>query len=216
MADGQAADRNRLIQVSGIITDDEKKPVPHVSVISTRLRRGTVSEVTGIYSLISVPGDTVFVSAMGYKRFFFRVPAEIEGRIYKRDFSLVSDTISIEGVNIFPWKTYDEFKRDVIANQPVLSPEERNMYENLAAIQYYIANTASYRISPEAGYRMAMNQHVDRYVTNQQYPSNNLLNPLAWAKFFSGVKNGLLRNQKAELDKRIKTSKPRKRKSGQD
>jgi len=196
LSQGQVADRNRLIQVNGIITDDENHPVPHVSIISTRLRRGTVSEYTGIYSLISVPGDTVFVSALGYKKMTFQVPAAFDGRLYKRDLSLISDTISIEGVTIFPWKNYQEFKREVLANQPVMKPELRYMYENLANIQYTIANTPAYSSSPEAAYRLSVNQHANNVVTRGQYPVNNLLNPIAWAKFFSGVKSGLLKNQK--------------------
>lgn len=214
-ASGQGPGRNRLIQVNGIITDFENHPVPHVSIISTRLRRGTVSEMSGIYSLISVPGDTVFVSALGYKRLTFQVPPGFDGRLYKKDLMLVSDTISIEGITIFPWKNYEEFKREVLANLPVMKPEIKNMYDNLAAIQYYIENTPSYRVSPEAGFRMAMNQHVDRYISNQQYPSNNLLNPVAWARFFSGMKNGLLKNQKTDQDKKVKV-RTRKKKSNQD
>ena len=214
MATGQVADRSRLIQVNGIITDDENHPVAHVSIISTRLRRGTVSEMTGIYSLISVPGDTVFVSALGYKRMTFQVPASIDGRLYKKDLSLVSDTISIEGVNIFPWRNYQEFKREFLANQPVMKPEMRYMYQNLAAIQYAIANTPAYSSSPEAAYRLSVNQHADNVVTRGQYPYNNLLNPIAWAKFFSGVKDGLLKNQKTAQT--TKKAKVRKKKSTGD
>jgi hypothetical protein len=212
-ANSQGTDRNRLIQVNGIITDDDNRPVPHVSIISTRLRRGTVSEMTGIYSLISMPGDTVFVSALGYKRITFQVPAAVEGRLYKRDISLVSDTISIEGVNIFPWKNYQEFKREVLANQPVMKPEIRFMYENLANIRTTIANTPAYSASPEAAYRLSMNQHADNVVTHGQTPVNNILNPIAWAKFFNGVKGGLLKNQETtETTKkaRVKKKKPAK------
>jgi hypothetical protein len=211
---GQQSEKGKLLQVSGIITDDENKPVPHVSIISKRLRRGTISEMTGIYSLISMTDDTVLISALGYKTFSFRVPPVFDGKIYKKDISLVSDTISIGVVNIFPWKTYDEFKRDVIANQPVMSPEVRYMYENLANIQYAIANNPSYSVSPEAGYRLAMQQHANAYMTRNQLPSNNLLNPFAWAKFFSGVKNGLLKNEKSTQATRTK-AKSKKKKSNQ-
>ena len=214
ISSGQVSDRNRLIQVNGIVTDDENHPVPHVSVISTRLRRGTVSEYTGIYSLISVPGDTVFISALGFKKMTFQVPAGIEGRLYKKDITLVSDTISIEGVNIFPWKNYQEFKREVLANQPVMKPEIRFMYENLASIRYTLANTPAYSSSPDAAYRLSVNQQADNVVTRGQTPYNNLLNPIAWAKFFSGVKNGLLKNQKTTQT--TKKAKVRNKKSNED
>jgi len=205
---GQQSEKNKLLQVSGFIFDDENNPVPRVSIISKKLRRGTISEMTGIYSLIALPEDTVLISALGYKLFTFTVPPGFEGKVYKKDVSLISDTISIGGVNIFPWKNYDEFKRDVLANMPTMKPEIRYMYENLANIQYAIANNPSYSVSPEAGYRMAMQQHVNSYVTKNQSPPNNLLNPFAWAKFFQGVKHGLLKNQKSP-----ETTKPAKNKS---
>lgn len=205
---------NSLIQVSGIITDDEKKPVVHVSIISQRLRRGTISEETGIYSVISLPGDTIHVSALGYKNYLFRVPPDLEGRHYKKDISLVSDTISIEGVNIFPWKTYEEFKRDVLAHKVVTKPEIQFMYDNLASIRYALANNPSYSVSPEAGYRMAMQQNSDAVIYRNQPPVNNLLNPFAWAKFFNGLKSGLLKNQKTEKATKTK-SKEKKKKTNQ-
>jgi hypothetical protein len=208
---GQQNNQRRLIQVSGIITDDSRSPVPHISIISQKLKRGTISELTGIYSLISLPGDTVFVSGLGYKRTTFNVPEDFDGHLYKKDITLISDTISIEGVTILPWKTYEEFKRDVLAHQPVIKPEIQNMYDNLNLIQSTIANTQSYKVSPEAGYRLAMQQNANEFITRNQYPSNNLLNPFAWAKFFSGIKNGLLKNHKST--KSSNSTKPAKVKS---
>lgn len=211
---GQETERYKLVQVSGIITNDENSPVPHASIISTRIRRGTISEVTGIYSLISVPGDTVFVSALGYKKYTFSVPLVIDDKLYKKDIILVSDTISIEGVTILPWRNYEEFKRDVLASIPVMKPEVRYMYENLASIQATLNNNPSYSVSPEAGYRLAMQQNANNVMTRNQTPVNNLLNPFAWAKFFSGVKSGLLKNQKTARP--VRQEKVKKKKSGQD
>ncbi len=207
----QVADKHTLIQVNGIIIDDTRNPVPRVSIISRRLRKGTISEQTGIYSLISLPGDTVYVSALGYKRFTFEVPLTVNGRFYKKDLVLVSDTISIEGVSIFPWKSYDEFKRDVLANQSVMSPQLKNMYDNLASIKTTLENAPTYGVSPEAGYRMAMQQVGDANYTRGQSPANNLLNPFAWAKFFSGVKKGLLKNEKTP--EKVKKARVKKTKS---
>ncbi len=213
---GQESDSNKLVQVSGIITNDENGPVPHVSILSTMLRRGTISELTGIYSLISLPGDTVFVTALGYKKYTFRVPQDFNDKIYKKDIILISDTISIEGVTILPWKTYEEFKREVLASIPVMKPEVRYMYENLASIQATLDNNPSYSASPEAGFRMAMQQNANNIMTRNQTPYNNLLNPFAWAKFFNGVKNGLLKNQKTDQAAKKSKTRTRKKKSGQE
>lgn len=211
---GQVNERNSLIQVSGIITDEENNPVPNAGLFSHKLRRGTISELSGIYSIISLPGDTIDLSALGYKRMAFYVPDKIEGRQLNKDIVLVTDTLKIDGVIILPWKTYEEFKRDVLAHQPVLKPEIKNMYDNLALIHNTIANSSSYKVSPEAGYRYAMQQNASSMMTRNQYPVNNLLNPFAWAKFFNGVKRGLLKNQKS-TESATPRSKIKKKKASQ-
>lgn len=207
---GQADQRKKLIQASGFVSSDENQPVYNAAVVSHSLKRGTISEITGIYSIISVPGDTITVSALGFKKYSFSIPASFEGKIYKKDVVLVSDTISIQGINIFPWKTYEEFKREFLSTKPVMKPEIQYMYENLASIQRSIEGASNYKVSPEAGFRMAMQQNANAQMTRNQYPVNNLLNPFAWAKFFSGLKSGMLKNEKSEQE-----TKTRAKKSGQ-
>lgn len=207
---GQVSSGDKFIQVSGIITDEESHPVPHVSIISHKLRRGTLSELTGVYSVISLPGDTIYLSSLGYKNTEVFVPQNVEGRQFTKDIVLQFDTIVIKDVMILPWKTYEEFKRDMLTEEP-LKPEIRNMYENLAALQQSILNSSGSRIAPEAGYRYAMQQNFKAMSTKNQYPVNNLLNPFAWAKFFNGVKHGLLKNQKSTQTSSTKT-KVRKKK----
>ncbi|MFN8241862.1 MAG: carboxypeptidase-like regulatory domain-containing protein [Bacteroidales bacterium] len=211
LSHGQTKEKGKLIQVNGFITDDQKSPVPHVSIYSHKLRRGTISEYSGIYSLISIPGDTVYISALGYKRQEFTVPLEVDGKYYKQDVSLVSDTISIEGVTIFPWRNYEEFKREVLASIPEEKQEIKNMYANLANIQASIANRQAYAVSPEAGYRLYMQQNANMLMTRNQTPYNNLLNPFAWAKFFNGVKHGLLKNQKSTQAEKTRNKSKKKK-----
>jgi len=194
----QVGQKPQLIQASGVIVNSENEPVYNASVMSQKLRRGTISEITGIYSVISMPGDTITISALGYKKYVYGIPSDFDGRIYKHDVMLVADTISIKGITIFPWKTYEEFKREFLATRPVIKPEIQYMYENLALIQESINQTGTYTVTPEAGFRMAMQQNANAIMTRNQNPANNLLNPFAWAKFFNGLKSGLLKNEKSE------------------
>lgn len=183
------------MQVTGIISDEENNPVPGVSIMSHKLRRGTISELSGIYNIISLPGDTILFRALGFKNASITIPIELETKQLTQDVKLQNDTIVIKDVVIFPWRSYEEFKRAVLA-QKNTKPEIINMYENLASIQNSILNAPNYSVSPEAGYRMAMQQNANALYSKGQSPVNNLLNPFAWAKFFSGIKHGLFKNQK--------------------
>jgi hypothetical protein len=61
ITNGQITDRERVIQVTGIITGEDSIPVPGVSVISHKLRKGTISEISGVFNVISMPGGLVLL-----------------------------------------------------------------------------------------------------------------------------------------------------------
>lgn len=208
---GQTDETRKYIQVSGLIVDASYFPVPGVAVISHKLHKSTVSERTGIYSITSIPGDTIFFRALGFKRYHTIIPVGYEEKNCKVDIVLDIDTISISEVTIFPWKTYNEFIKDMAKERPV-DPIIENMNDNIASIYVAIANETNAKISGATGFRYAMEQNFTAMSTRNQYPVNNLLNPFAWAKFISGVKNGLFKNQKfnkpvnAKVRKKIKSS----------
>jgi hypothetical protein len=188
-------DEKRLVQLSGFISDESHTPVPGVAVISRKLHKSTVSELTGIYSITSTPGDTVFFRALGFKRYHTIIPETYSEAICKVDIVLDIDTISIPEVTVFPWKTYSEFLKDVTREHPV-DPRVENMNENIASIYVAIANQSNVQISGATGFKYAMDQNFNMMATRNQYPVNNLLNPLAWAKFISGIRNGMFKSQK--------------------
>ena len=209
---GQATRPERFVQLSGIITDVSNRAVQGVAVISKKLQRGTVSERSGIYSITSTPGDTVFYRALGYKRYHTVIPEDYSERRCMVDIVLEADTIPIEEITILPWRNYSEFIRDVTKEKPV-DPIVENMNENLASIYVAITNQANLNISPEAGYRIAMEQNFSSMATRGQYPVNNLLNPFAWSKFISEVKKGLLKNHTFKKPSEAKVIKKKKKRA---
>ncbi len=209
---GQSNENDHYVQVSGIITDEQYRPVPGVAIISKKLHRATASEYSGIYSITSLPGDTIFFRALGFKRYHTIIPVSFEERHCKVDIVLEVDTITIAEVTILPWKSYSDFLRDMTKETPV-DPIIENMNDNLASIYVALSSQSNVRISPEAGFRYAMAQNFNAMATNDQYPVNNLFNPFAWSKFISGVKHGLFKNQKfnkpvnAKVRKKVKNPK---------
>ncbi len=206
---GQNNVPEKFVQLSGIITDVTYKPVQGVAVISKKMHRASISESSGIYTITSTPGDTVFFRALGYKKYHTIIPADYNDKHCLADIVLEIDTIEIEPVTILPWKNYSEFIKDITKEVPV-DPIIENMNENMASIYVAINNQIGVRISPETGYRYAMEQNFSAMATRGQYPINNLLNPFAWAKFVTGVKNGLFKNhnfKKPEPSKVIKKKK---------
>jgi hypothetical protein len=169
-----------------------------------------VSEYTGIYSITTTPGDTVFFRALGFKRYHTIIPENYEDRHCTVDIVLEADTIHISEVTILPWKNYSEFLKDMTKERPV-DPIIQNMNENIASIYVAVQNQTGVRISPETGYRYAMEQNFSSMATRGQYPVNNLLNPFAWAKFVNGVKKGLFKNHSFKKPEPAKVLKKKKK-----
>jgi len=207
--------QERFIQLSGIITDEASRPVAGVAIISKKLQRGALSERSGIYSITTAPGDTVFYRALGYKRYHTVIPLSYTDRRCMVDIVLEPDTISIAEVTIMPWRNYDEFIKDMTREKPV-DPIVENMNENLASIYVAITNQSNLAVSPEAGYRYAMEQNFSTMSTRNQFPVNNLLNPFAWSKFISEIRKGLLKNQTYNKPQQAKVIKKKKPKQGKN
>ena len=207
---GQNAGPEKFVQLSGIITDITYSPVQGVAVISRKMHRATVSESSGIYTITSTPGDTVYFRAMGFKKYHTIIPVDYTEKRCMADIVLEIDTVQIEPVTILPWKNYSEFIKDITAEKPV-DPIIENMNENMASIYVAINNQVGVRISPETGYRYAMEQNFNKMATRGQFPGNNLLNPFAWSKFVRGVKNGLLKNHSFKKPEPAKVAKKKKK-----
>ncbi|MCK7529588.1 MAG: hypothetical protein MZV63_00280 [Marinilabiliales bacterium] len=77
-----AQDENRrFIQIDGLTADDRGFIIPDVSIYSKHLKRGAASDHRGIFSIISIPGDTVFFSAIGFKSTLLTIPSDISQEI---------------------------------------------------------------------------------------------------------------------------------------
>jgi len=212
----QAQETERFFQVSGIIADEDNNPLSNVGVVSIKLKRGTISERTGIYSITSTPGDTIFFRALGFKMKLVVLADDYSDRHFSLDVKLSIDTIPIDNVVVLPWKSYSEFIKDMSTPSP-LGPEIENMNRNIASIEEAISTTVDVKITPEAGYRYAMQQQFRNNITRGQYPINNLLNPFAWSKFINGLQNGLFRNQDTpEKPARVKAKKQKKKKKSEE
>jgi hypothetical protein len=209
---GQTGGPDKFVQLSGLITDINYNPVQGVTVISRKLHRATVSERSGIYTITSTPGDTVFFRALGFKKYHTIIPENYAEKHCNADIALEIDTIQIDQVTILPWKNYTEFIKDMTREKPK-DPIIENMNENIASIYVALNNETGVRISPETGYRYAMEQNFSAMSTRTQYPVNNLLNPFAWAKFVKGVKGGLFKNHTFKKPEESRVAKKRVRRN---
>lgn len=173
-----------VYQLSGmILSATTGEPVPYVSIRVGRTRRGTVANADGFYSLPVVRGDTLYFSALGYKRARFSVSEYLnaysgdtsQGFIYAVHY-LVEDTIELPTVRIQSIRTPEELKTALL-NIP-LETQTQTARDNVSPelIAYFIQNLPA---DPQERIKIAQQRYRDLYYERTLRPVYPILDPIA-------------------------------------
>jgi len=196
-----SAQERELLQLSGMVYNKNSEPVKFAHIISRSTHRGTITDANGLFTLITHIDDTILFSCMSYKPTYYIVPQGLDNYYYTIDVVMEHDTILLEEVIILPWKTYEEFKEAFLSYR-IPEGDYENALRNIAIIQVQMQfDDTPY---PGVAYKQAMNRQIQKTMTYGQYPVNNLLNPMAWAKFFNELKKGKLKRYVPKKEKKPK------------
>ena len=184
---------SQLIQISGIVVDhDSAQKIPYVAVLIKKSWGGTIADNNGYFSFIAMPGDTILFQALGFKTNYYVLPDTLSTDKYSLIHVMSKDTTSLKPFVFYSWPSKEAFKTaflklDLPDNDLVRA--KRNMALAARKARYGEAR------SPGTNYLSTVQQENDKLYYAGQYPPNNLLNPIAWAKFIQAWKDGSLNIQ---------------------
>lgn len=190
----QAQDK-KLIQLTGKVTDELLQPMPFAHILVLNNYRGALTNVYGNFSLVVEEADSVLISAVGFKRKYLVIPENLPSQFLNMDVVLTIDTLVIGEAQIYPWKTYEEFK-DAFVNLKLPTDEMEKARKNIALIRTQII--MDHEPSARENFRYIMEQQYQQTFIQGQFPSYQLFNPFAWAKFFKALKRGDFKYDKEE------------------
>ena len=184
-AQSSSQSKRRIVQLSGVTIAKDSLMVPGVHIYVPKAGRGTTSNSTGFFSLTVLPGDSVVISSLGFKRQSMIVPNSIS------DFvtvvvEMVEDVTYLQEVRIMAFPTEEVFKEAVLAlNIPLdAGVNQKNLNAELLALMM--------RSTPMDGnlnYRYYIDQYANSVNDRYQPRTNPFLNPFNWAKFFKQMKD---------------------------
>ena len=181
-----------LIQFSGVvITGDSLIPVPYVNIIIANTHRGTTSDFFGYFSFVAKEGDTILFSSIGFKKNRFIIPDSLSTNRYSLIQVLITDTVQLLATYIYPWPTKEQFKM-AFMNLNIPDDDMERAKKNLQLIEMHERFKAM-GMDASRNYKNYMQEQTSKLYYAGQYPSTNLLNPIAWAKFIEAWKNGDLK-----------------------
>ncbi len=169
------------IQFSGVVLDqDSMLPIPFVSILVNDRGR-TVSDYYGFFTVIASPGDEIKFLAITHKTRSYKIADTTTSRYMSVIQVLTRDTIELAPVEVYPWPSKEEFKRQFLAldlNETDYDRADKNM--NQQALTYIERNMT---ISGSEAYKNVQQNYYTRVYTMGQQPQIQLLNPIAWAQF---------------------------------
>lgn len=184
----------KVVQFSGLVVEgDSLYGIPGVSVYTPKSGRGSITNSVGYFSFPVLEGDSVMIKSIGYKDKNFIIP-KVEDDKLSIIIELMEDTLMLPAVEIFPYPTERLFKEAFIALK-LPETEIDNMHKNL---NEQVLKRMLYTMDHDGSmnHKYYMRQQVERMENKMMaYPTMNLLNPFAWAKFIQQIKNGEHKNK---------------------
>lgn len=184
----------RLVQLSGVVvSSDSLQEMPYAAVYNKTVRRGTIADIYGFFSMVVQPGDTIMFRYYGHKPSSYIVPDTLSESRYSIIHMMTVDTIQLSEVVIYPWPSKEAFAQAFVEMDPyedaMLRAQKQLSGQSLATIASMVPSDAS------LSFGNVMNQQNTRLYTMGQSPVNNLLNPFAWATFLQKWRSGELKRQ---------------------
>lgn len=185
MAQGE----RQVIRFSGLVVEgDSSYGVPGVHLYVLKAGRGISTDVTGYFSMPTLAGDTVIVSAIGYKKQRIVIPNRKEAG-YSVLIDLKADTTYLPIVEVFPFPSIEVFKEVFLATKVPETFEEQNVRRNLSNQELARLSFAA-PATPNMGYRNTMNTYINSIMNKNAATTIPLLNPFAWAELIKSIKRG--------------------------
>ena len=188
------------IQLHGIVVSNDslKQLLPNVQILVKSRGQMTISDLNGFFSLVAMPGDTLFFQHIGFKLQKFWVADTLDGDEFLSRVVLEWDTEILDPVIVYPWPSKENFKEEFLAME-VQTNEMDIAQRNLALDQLrQRALAMGYDAGEMQDYLITM-QNQQLYNEGRIYGNGinatgasailgALTNPFAWQQLFQSLK----------------------------
>ena len=110
---------------------------------------------------------------------------------------MTADTLTLAAAFIFPWPTYEDFKRAFIETK-IPDDDLEIARKNLLAADIRM-RAENYPMDANMNYRNFIDNQTSKLYYFGQVQPFNILNPFAWAQFIKAWKDGKFKSQEERL-----------------
>ena len=187
--------KDSVVQFYGVVMSaDSLRAVPAVSIVVKGQNRGTVSNESGVFSIVVLKGDIIEFTSIGYKPKSVKIPADLKENQYSIIQLMVTDTVFLPATIIKHRISREQFERDFINTtvpDDALAIARNN--NSIATRRYLMATIPADGKEASAQY---LRQSAGKLYYSGQIMPQNIFNPMAWSEFIKAWKRGDFRKKK--------------------
>ncbi|MAZ96829.1 MAG: hypothetical protein CMP53_04825 [Flavobacteriales bacterium] len=188
------------IQLHGIVVSNDslKQLLPNVQILVKSRGQMTISDLDGFFSVVAMPGDTLFFQHIGFKLQKFWVADTLKGDEFLSRVVLEWDTEILDPVIVYPWPSKENFKEEFLAMEVQTNEmdiAQRNLAldelrQRAAAMGYDAAEMQDYLITMQNQqlYNEGRVYGNGMNATGASAILGALSNPFAWQQLFQSLK----------------------------
>lgn len=177
----------KLIQFSGLVVEgDSLLGIPGAHVFIPKAGRGASTNLLGYFTIPALPGDSVVVLAVGYKRQSYVIPQDT-----LQDMTVMihmsTDTLFLPEVEIRSLPSERVFKEAFLALHLPDQKKHDYMKDNLND-QIMRRLLSESGMSASMNHRYYMQKQIQAIERRYMVQTNPLLDPFAWSRFFKDIR----------------------------
>ncbi len=190
------AQESKIVQVKGIITNYHNEVLPYVFIYDEYAKKGYLATEHGEFDIFTTRGTTLIFTHIGYKRDKFVIPSVGKTDILFLKLKMITDTLKLPEVVVFPWKTLKQFIHVAVTTK-IPEDEVSRVEKRFDEIRYQAMHPSDDEIipSPEKSYRLTVNKRAAESYWKGQTQPMPIFDLMAWQKFFQYLKEGKFKNQ---------------------
>jgi len=126
----KAQSADKFLLVGKIINKESKIAVAFSNLFINDSRKGVVADDTGLYRIYVNPGDSLRITAIGYKDEVYHVPSYLTEDTFKNiDIQPISYVLS--DVEVYNMGTFAQFKQEIL-HMKIVKTEEDKLVDHLS------------------------------------------------------------------------------------
>ena len=166
--------------------------IPFATIYDINTGEGSISSFNGFFTVVGNEGDTIIFSCIGFKQIQIVVPSKNVLQKISTNIYLTPTYYMLADAVVYPWGSKDQFPYAFI-HTDVPDDDLARARKNLDP-DYLKTLALSKDSDPDINSMMVLNNYSQSMYYYGQAKSMNIMNPLAWAQFFSDLKNGKYKN----------------------